>query len=418
MILTVSPPGSAALSAPSLSWFRALVRTAERGGLDAILFDGQWGPTPAFNLDPIPLIVALAECSTRIGLAGAIETDHAEPFNIARSFAAADRLTAGRSALIATTGAVRPGDFGHAPKRTDSERYARAAECIAVARKLWDSWEDDAFVADKARGVFADTSKLHSLNHKGEFFQVRGPLNIGRSPQGQPVIFQAGASGHGRDFAARRAEAVFSGGATSTVAAMKDYYADIKMRAAALGRDAARICVLPEMSPVIGRDAAEAEANFQQLVALGSLESGLGSLSRTFSDHDFTQYDLDGPFPELTNVVLNSTAERFYARARQEKLSIRRLAQELATPRSEFVGTPDQVADRIQAWFDGGVADGFMLFETLPGQLDLFIDLVVPILQARGIFRTDYEGATLRENLGLDVPPNRHAIARTNAVSA
>ena len=188
MILTVSPPGSATLSAPSLSWFRALVRSAERGGLDAILFDGPWGPTPAFNLDPIPLIVALAECSTRIGLAGAIEIDHAEPFNIARSFAAADRLTAGRSALIAATGAQRPGDFGHAPQRPTAERYARAAECLAVARKLWDSWEDEAILLDKPNGRFSNPDVVHPINHSGAFFSVRGPLNAPRPLQGNPPV--------------------------------------------------------------------------------------------------------------------------------------------------------------------------------------------------------------------------------------
>lgn len=419
-------PGMDVGASTSLDFYVRQTRLCEKGKFDFVFvadslsITGKVSPHLLSRFEPITILSALAALTSHIGLVGTVSVTYSEPFNVARQLASLDHISKGRAGWNVVTSwlADSAANFGKPEHPPSDIRYRLADEYLDVIQGLWDSWEDDAFVADKARGVFADTSKLHSLNHKGEFFQVRGPLNIGRSPQGQPVIFQAGASGHGRDFAARRAEAVFSGGATSPVAAMKDYYADIKSRAAALGRDATRICVLPEMSPVIGRDAAEAEANFQELVSLGSLESGLGSLSRTFSDHDFTQYDLDGPFPELTNVVWNSTAERFYARARQEKLSIRRLAQELATPRSEFVGTPDQVADRIHAWFDGGVADGFMLFETLPGQLDLFVDLVVPILQARGIFRTDYEGATLRENLGLDVPPNRHAIARTNAVSA
>ena len=207
MILTVSPRGGSALPpAPSLDWFRSLVRTAERGGIDAILFDGQWGPSSAFTLDPIPLIVALAECSSRIGLAGAIEIDHAEPFNIARSFAAADRLTAGRSALIAATGAKRPGDFGHAPKRTTAERYARAAECIAVARKLWDSWEDEAILLDKPNGKFSNPDRVHPINHAGTFFSVRGPLNAPRPLQGNPPVIQRDATPEGLALARETAD--------------------------------------------------------------------------------------------------------------------------------------------------------------------------------------------------------------------
>jgi len=190
MILTVSTSGSGAAPAPSLDWFRTLVRTAERGGLDAILLDGQWGVGAQFTLDPIPLIVALAECSTRIGLGGAIEIDHAEPFNIARSFAAADRLTAGRSALIAATGTKRPGDFGHAPVRTAAERQARAIECIAVVRKLWDSWEDEAILLDKPNGKFSNPERVHPINHTGNFFSVRGPLNAPRPLQGNPPVIQ------------------------------------------------------------------------------------------------------------------------------------------------------------------------------------------------------------------------------------
>lgn len=200
MILTVSAPGcgahpnawrfSGAPPAPSLQWFRALTRTAERGGIDAILFDGQWGPAASFVLDPMPLIAALAECGTRIGLGGAIALDHAEPFNIARSFAAVDRLTAGRSAWIATTGTGRPGDFGHAPVRTIADRQARALECIAVVRKLWDSWEDEAILLDKPGGRFSNPDRVHRINHTGPFFSVRGPLNAPRPLQGNPPVFQ------------------------------------------------------------------------------------------------------------------------------------------------------------------------------------------------------------------------------------
>jgi alkanesulfonate monooxygenase SsuD/methylene tetrahydromethanopterin reductase-like flavin-dependent oxidoreductase (luciferase family) len=225
MILTVSPPGSAALSAPTLSWFRSLVRTAERGGLDAILFDGQWGPSTAFNLDPVPLIVALADCSSRIGLAGAIEIDHAEPFNIARSFAAADRLTAGRSALIAATGAKKPGDFGHAPVRTTAERYARAAECLTVARKLWDSWEDEAILLDKPNGRFSNPDVVHPINHSGAFFSVRGPLNAPRPLQGNPPVIQRDATAEGLALARETAD-IFIASDASTLPTVRQALGD------------------------------------------------------------------------------------------------------------------------------------------------------------------------------------------------
>jgi alkanesulfonate monooxygenase SsuD/methylene tetrahydromethanopterin reductase-like flavin-dependent oxidoreductase (luciferase family) len=198
------------------------VRTAERGGIDAILFDGQWGPSTAFNLDPIPLIVALAECGTRIGLGGAIEIDHAEPFNIARSFAAADHLTAGRSSLIAASGAVRPGDFGHAPVRTIAERQSRAAECIAVVRKLWDSWEDEAILLDKPNGRFSDPDRVHPIHHAGPFFTVRGPLNAPRPLQGNPPIIQRDASPEGLALARQTADVFIAPAADpATLAAIR-----------------------------------------------------------------------------------------------------------------------------------------------------------------------------------------------------
>lgn len=271
MILTVSAPGcgahpnavrfSTAPPAPSLDWFRGLVRSAERGGLDAILFDGQWGPSAAFTLDPIPLIVALAECSERIGLAGAIEIDHAEPFNIARSFAAADRLTAGRSALIAATGALRPGDFGHAPARSDAERQARAAECIAVVAKLWDSWEDEAILLDKPNGRFSNPDRVHPINHSGTFFSVRGPLNAPRPLQGNPPVVVRDTSESGLALARESADVV--------VASVADP-AELSDIRHAIGQ---RPRLLAAIVPVLAATATEAE------VRAAALGPGLKGLS-------------------------------------------------------------------------------------------------------------------------------------------
>jgi alkanesulfonate monooxygenase SsuD/methylene tetrahydromethanopterin reductase-like flavin-dependent oxidoreductase (luciferase family) len=270
MILTVSTPGcgahpnaqrfSAAPPAPSLDWFRGLVRTAERGGLDAILFDGQWGPSPLFALDPMPLVVALAECSARIGLAGAIALDHAEPFNIARTFAATDRLTAGRSAWIATTGTARPGDFGHAPTRTVEERQARAAECIAVVRKLWDSWEDEAILLDKPGGRFSNPDKVHPIDHAGTFFNVRGPLNAPRPLQGNPPVILRDTSDSGLALARESAEVV--------VASVADAAELSKIRRAIGDRPR----LLATIVPVLAATETEAEV---RAAALGGNLTGL-----------------------------------------------------------------------------------------------------------------------------------------------
>jgi N-acetyl-S-(2-succino)cysteine monooxygenase len=307
MILTVSTSGSGAVAAPSLDWFRALVRTAERGGLDAILFDGQWGAGASFMLDPIPLIVALAECSTRIGLAGAIEIDHAEPFNIARSFAAADRLTTGRSALIAATGARKPGDFGHAPKRTTTERYARAAECIAVVRKLWDSWEDEAILLDKPNGRFSNPERVHPINHAGTFFSVRGPLNAPRPLQGNPPVIQRDATPDGL----------------------------------ALARETADIFIAPESSD------------------LTIIRQAIGDRPRL-----------------------------------------------LAT--LPFSGKPETSAAQLVEL--SVLCDGVDIVPaTLPADLELFVDKVVPLLEARGLRPTAYAGKTLREHLGLARPRSQFA---------
>ncbi len=258
------------------------------------------------------------------------------------------------------------------------------------------------------------------LDHQGEFFQVRGPLNIKRSRQGQPVIFQAGASDDGRAFAARRAEVIFTH--AETLEDGQAYYADVKARAAGFGRDPEHIYILPGFAPIVGDTDEEAEALYQELAALEDLETGFGFLSRTFNDHDFRQYDLDAPFPDVEHIGLNSQQSgtlRILAQVRAENLTLRQVVQRLASPRGAFVGSPVRVADAIQSWFEARGADGFVLFEPLPGQLARFVDQVVPILQERGLFRTDYaDGATFREMIGLPFPENRHTIARANRSAA
>jgi alkanesulfonate monooxygenase SsuD/methylene tetrahydromethanopterin reductase-like flavin-dependent oxidoreductase (luciferase family) len=233
------------------------------------------------------------------------------------------------------------------------------------------------------------------------------------------VIFQAGASDDGRNFAARRAEAIF--GSAQTLEEAQEYYRDVKARARGFGRDPAEVHILPGIGPVVGATAAEAEQKYQELAALGSLQTGLGFLARSFNDHDFSAYDLDGPFPDVAHLGVNSNqsmSNRILEQVRAENLTLRQIAQRLATPRGRFVGDPVQVADRMQEWFENEGADGFVVFETLPGQLDIFVDRVLPVLRARGLFRTEYEGATFRENLGLPFVENRYTKERQSRSAA
>jgi FMN-dependent oxidoreductase (nitrilotriacetate monooxygenase family) len=405
----------------SLSFYTRQAQLAERGKFDflfvadSLSITEKSSPHYLNRFEPITILSALAAVTSNIGLVGTLTVSYSEPFNVARQFASLDHISGGRAGWNVVTSWLgdTAANFSKTEHPAHDVRYRIAAEYLDVVQGLWDSWEDDAHVADKQTGVFVDPEKLHRLDHHGGFFQVRGPLNIKRSRQGQPVIFQAGASEDGRNFAAKRAEAIFTG--AQSLAESQEYYRDVKARARGFGRDPAKIYVLPGIGPVIGATEAEAEAKYQELAALGSLETGLGMLARSFNDHDFSVYDLDGPFPDVAHIGKNSNqsaSNRILAQVRAGNLTIRQIAQQLATPRGSFVGTPEQVADRLQEWFENDGADGYVLFESLPGQLDVFVDQVVPILQARGLYRKDYEGATFRENLGLDFPVNRYTERR------
>jgi FMN-dependent oxidoreductase (nitrilotriacetate monooxygenase family) len=405
----------------SLSFYARQAQLAERGKFDflfvadSLSITEKSSPHYLNRFEPITILSALAAVTSKIGLVGTLTVSYSEPFNVARQFASLDHISGGRAGWNVVTSWLgdTAANFSKTEHPAHEVRYRIAAEYLDVVQGLWDSWEDDAHVADKRTGVFVDPEKLHRLDHNGEFFQVRGPLNIKRSRQGQPVVFQAGASEDGRNFAAKRAEAIFTG--AQSLEESQEYYRDMKARARGFGRDPGNIYILPGIGPVIGATEAEAEANYQELVGLGSLETGLGMLARSFNDHDFSAYDLDGPFPDVAAIGKNSNqsaSNRILAQVREGGLTIRQIAQQLATPRGAFVGTPDQIADRLQEWFENEGADGYVLFESLPGQLDIFVDQVVPILQARGLYREEYEGATFRENLGLDFPVNRYTERR------
>jgi FMN-dependent oxidoreductase (nitrilotriacetate monooxygenase family) len=411
----------------SFSYYTQQAQLAEKGKFDflfvadSLSITEKSSPHYLNRFEPITILSALAAATSHIGLVGTLTVSYSEPFNVARQFASLDHISGGRAGWNVVTSWL--GDTAANFSRTEHPahdiRYRIAGEYLDVVQGLWDSWEDDAHVADKESGLFVDAEKLHRLDHKGEFFQVRGPLNIKRGPQGQPVIFQAGASDAGRNFAAKRADAIFA--AAPTFDDGHSYYTDVKARAKGFGRDPEQLLVLPGIQPIIGDTDAEAEAKYRELAGLESLETGLGFLARSFNDHDFRQYDLDAPFPDVEHIGLNSqqsASKRILGEVRAENLTLRQVIQRLATPRGSFIGSPETIADELQRWFENEAADGFVIHDTLPGQLELFVERVIPILQARGLFREDYEGETFRESLDLPIPANRHTLAKTSRSAA
>ena len=367
------------------------------------------------RFEPLTILSALATHTTHIGLVGTLTVSYSEPYTVARQFGSLDHISRGRAGWNVVTSWLSGSaeNYGRPQHPPHAVRYRIAAEHLETVQGLWDSYEDDALVHDKASGRFIDPHKLHALHHKGEFFSVRGPLNLARSPQGQPVIFQAGASEEGRDFAARHAEALFTDGASFEAA--QAYAADVRARAASFGRDPAALSVLPALRAIVGRSAEDVERLYREAVGLVRIEDALTALARAFNEHDLTQYPLDGPFPDIGAFGAESNrsaSERIVRTARAENLTLREAALRFASPRREFVGTGVQVADAIERWFTGGAADGFILFESLPNQLDAFVAEVVPVLQERGLFKRAYAHTTLRGHLGLDVPENRWTAAR------
>jgi FMN-dependent oxidoreductase (nitrilotriacetate monooxygenase family) len=404
----------------SFDFYRDLVKRAERAKFDFFFqtdspfCDADSAPHNLNKLEPITLLSAMSAITSDIGLVGTASTSYSEPFNIARQFASLDLMSHGRAGWnVVTTAMAGAGlNYGLDEALTHAERYHRAAEFIQVVKGLWDSWEDDAFVYDKANGVFMDREKLHVLNHKGEHFKVRGPLDVRRSRQGQPVVFQAGASGDGQAFAARFADAIFSG--TRSLKEAQTYYAGVKAATQALGRS--DIVIMSAIGPIVGSTDEEAERMYQEMVELVTLDTALDYLRYTFGGHDFRQYDPDKPFPDLPDDVgaeaYKSTVDRFKKFAADNNFTLRQTALRIATPRPQFCGNPEKIADVVQHWFEAGAADGFILGLGTPVTgIPNFIELVVPILRKRGLFRTDYEFGTLRENLGLPIPRNVYAKA-------
>jgi len=362
------------------------------------------------SFDPLTLLPALAMVTEHLGLIATASTTFEPPYTIARRFASLDHISGGRAAwnLVTTSNPDAALNFGIEEKIGHGQRYRRAREFVDVVTGLWDSFADDAFIRDVNSGVYFDPEKMHILGHKGDYLSVRGPLNIARSPQGWPVIVQAGASEAGRQLAAETAEVIFA--AQSTLDSGQKFYADIKGRMIKLGRNPDNLKVLPGAFVVVGETAEEAQKKRALLDSLVHYDSGIASLSIALG-HDASSFDPNRPLPHIPESnASKSGRERVLALAERENLTVRQLAGRLGGYSGlAMVGTPTMIADQMEEWLMNGACDGFnVMFPYLPGGLDDFVDQVVPELQRRGIFRTDYEGRTLRENLGLPRPANRY----------
>jgi len=404
----------------NLAHIRRFARTLERGRFDAFFMADHLAvlnmPIEALkrshtitSFDPLTLLPVLAVDTTHLGLIATASTTFEQPYLIARRFASLDHISGGRAGwnVVTTSNPDSALNFGLEEHMEHDERYARAREFVDVVTGLWDSWADDAFERNVESGIYFDPEKLHVLNHKGRYLQVRGPLNIARPVQGWPVIVQAGASEAGRQLAAETAEVVFAAGGRLPDA--QAVYADVKGRMEALGRDRDHLKILPGAFVVVGETVEEAREKRARLDSLVHYESAIASLSIALG-HDASVFDPDAPLPEIPESNASKTSrDRVVAMAKRENLTVRQLAQRLGGYSGlAFVGTPETIADSMEEWLLGGGCDGFnVMFPFVPEGLDDFVDKVVPELQRRGLFRREYEGRTLRENLGLPKPRNR-----------
>ena len=414
----------------NIDWYIEVVRKAEAARFDLVfIVDSQFitkdSPPHYLNrLEPLTLLSALAVATSHIGLVGTATTSYNDPFNLVRRFASLDLISKGRAGWnVVTSGdAGTAGNYGKEEHFDYDTRYARATEYLEVARGLWRSYEDDALPRNRETGQFLDETKLHALNHKGRYFSVVGPLNIQRSPQGEPVIFQAGDSDQGRDLGATIADGIFTHSAT--IEQGQAFYQDIKGRAARLGRDPEQIVIMPGVTVFIGdtdEEARDIERRTREHDQ--SFEQALGEFGRSFGWHDFRQYDLDAPFPVQ---ALEHAKKSFYTNAKKvtdlavaRGFTLRQTVEHVrGQRRTPFAGTAETVANEIIRWFEGRALDGLNIHLGHPDQFDRFTSEVVPILQERGVFRRDYEHNTLRGHLGLPIPTNRRTETNSDSLLA
>ena len=402
----------------SLSVMKSIAQIAERGKFDLFfLSDGlamDVNDHPSFlnRFEPLTLLSALSMVTTHLGLGATVSTSFSEPYNVARAFASLDHISGGRAGwnVVTSTNSAAALNFGRDRLNEHDLRYEIAGEFVDVVRGLWDGWDDGAIVADRATGTFLDASKVRPLNHKGRFFQVKGPLNIERSPQGHPIIIQAGGSPPGQELSARSADVVFSvvnGDAVSAKAA----YDSLKQRVIKHGRRPEHVAILPGVMPIIGETDAQAKEQLDRLQSFLTPTNALALVSQRVG-YDISGYPLDGPvpdFPEKTDRG-QSFSRTLLEMARREKMTLRDLYNITAAARGHWVvyGSPKRIADVFEEWFAAERADGFVVMPPyFPGAFDDFVDKVVPELQRRGLYRTEYSGPTLRDHLGLARPPSR-----------
>jgi alkanesulfonate monooxygenase len=409
-------------------YFVKLAQTAERAKFDFVFMadavatrDGnmealsRW-PQYMAHFEPITLLAAAAPVTQRIGLVCTASTSYYEPFNVARLFGSLDHISSGRAGwnVVTSANASASFNFNRDEHYDIAERYERAREFVQVVLGLWDSWEDDAFLRDRTACRYFDPTKLHKLNHKGRFFSVRGPLNLARPPQGHPVIAQAGASEDGKELGAETADVIFF--SQQRVEKAREFYRDVKGRMAKFGRAPDQLKMLAGLNPTVGLTTSEAQSKFEQIQALIHPEVGKELLSVDLGGADLCGLSIDEPIPDhLIPEKTRSSMSRLKTVggvAQQEKLTIRELYERYAGSRGSYsvVGTPSYIADQMEEWLTTKAADGFIIQASyLPGGFDDFVNLVIPELQRRGLFRTNYAGNSLRSHLGLRRPANRHA---------
>lgn len=427
-------PASAADAGHNIEHYKGLAQTAERGKFDLVFVaDSPAGwerakdpealrrSSQGAHFEPVTLWAALSQVTQNIGFVATASTTYEDPYLLARKFASLDHISKGRAAWnVVTTGSDVSKNFTIPGHPAHADRYKRAEEFVDLVLGLWDSYEDDAFILDKDNGVYLDPDKVHQLNHRGEHFTVAGPLNVARPVQGHPVVVQAGASEAGRELAARTAEMIFT--ANQTIEDAQSFYADVKGRLARYGRRPDELLISPGIFPVLGGTEKEAKENQDYIQSLIHPSIAWTILQRHYKDVDLSGYSLDDLAPPLPrDTELNKSRLKLVTDlVERNNLTLRQLYLAVAGARGhrEVVGTPEQIADAIQLWFENGAADAFNIMPPiLPTGLTDFVDQVVPILQRRGLFRTEYEGSTLRENLGLARPVNRFAAQQAARVA-
>lgn len=416
-----------------IEMYRDLAQTAERGKFDMmfladLLYATQYDQGMTGMLDPLTLLSALSMATEKLGLTATVSTTYNEPYNVARKFATLDHISGGRAGwnIVTSQLDIEAHNYGRAKHPEHGLRYQMAQEFVEVVTRLWDSWDEEVLVRDRETGQFLDASKLKTVDYQGQWYASKGPLNVPRPPQGYPVLIQAGSSEPGQQFAASYGEVIFT--AQQSLAAAKQFYESIKSKLPAYGRSPDTLKIMPGLSPIIAATEDEAKQKHKQLQELIPVEVAVAAVSGILS-FDLSGYPADQPLPDIPDPVeasngMKSRVQLIMDLARKDNLSILQLGRRLLETRGhmQFVGSYEQLADLMQHWYEEYGCDGFNIMPpVLPGDLTEFVDHVIPILQARGLFRKDYTGNTLREHLGLGRPAVGHfqqgASASTHAVT-